>query len=142
MPDTQTSIVPTTNKPILAIDFDGVIHSYEKGWHGGGIYGHVTEGFWEWAEQAVGCFRLVVFSSRSATDEGRLTMETWLTDEFVKWCDRVDRVPALNLTFAVHKPPAFLTIDDRCIRFRGDWNAWELTPDAMVHFKPWMRQDA
>lgn len=138
MSTVKTTITPTTNRRILALDFDGVVHSYEKGWQGGGIYGHVTDGFFEWAEIAAQDFQLVIYSSRSSTAEGRATMERWLTDEFANWCERNDRVPLLGLTFAEHKPPAFLTIDDRAICFRGNWNAWELKPDVIDMFRPWM----
>ena len=38
--------------PILCLDFDGVIHDYRQGWKGGALYGHVTAGFYAWAEDA------------------------------------------------------------------------------------------
>jgi len=32
---------------------------------------------------------------------------------------------------------AWLTIDDRCIPFHGNWNDPFLTPGEMLAFKPW-----
>jgi hypothetical protein len=47
-----------------------------------------------------------------------------------------------GLEFANEKPPSFITIDDRCIRFDGNWHAPELSPPLLRKFKPWMMRDA
>jgi hypothetical protein len=117
-----------TGLPILCLDFDGVIHDYRHGWQGGEIYGDVTPGFWEWALAAEKYFRLVVYSSRSKN--GVDAMHDWLVAR--GWPD------AVKLEFASEKPPAFLTIDDRAITFKGVWNIPALDPAALRDFKPWM----
>lgn len=119
------------NKPILCIDFDGVIHSYERGWQDGVIYGTVTPGFFEWAKEAAKHFRLVIYSSRSGTPEGIAAMRSWLATQ--AQLAGLYFVP--DFEFAHEKPPAFLTIDDRAIQFQGDWTA--LPPHELRAFKPW-----
>ncbi len=119
-------------KPTICIDFDGVIHSYERGWQDGEIYGTVVAGFFEWAERAQRRFRLVIYSSRSATDEGRAAMGAWLARQLRWWTG-----DPLEFTMSAEKPAAFLTIDDRAVQFRGDWSAWWLDPEQLLEFKPW-----
>jgi len=123
------------NKPILCIDFDGVIHDYREGWKGGVIYGKVVDGFFEWAEKAQKEFRLVVYSSRSKTKEGRDEMEKWIAKHYRIW--KNDNETVLQLEFSHEKPPAFLTIDDRAIQFKGNWSAEELNPMTLRAFKTW-----
>lgn len=131
----------TPRKPILCIDFDGVIHSYERGWQGGEIYGTVTPGFFEWASHAKAFFQLVVYSSRSKTAEGRTQMWHWLKHQWGLWAHaegrqlRDEDIRYSDFEFAHEKPPAFLTIDDRAIQFDGDWS--KLSPPALHAFKPW-----
>jgi hypothetical protein len=125
-------------KPTICLDFDGVIHSYEKGWQNGVIYGSVTDGFFEWAEQAAKLFKLVIYSSRSSTEEGQLAMASWLIDQRRKWRDKGgmhETDAPLGFEFADKKPAAWLTIDDRCVRFEGSWD--RLHPGALRDFKPW-----
>lgn len=129
-------------KPIICIDFDGVIHSYENGWQDGVIYGTVVPGFFEWAVAAKDKFTLMVYSSRSKDHMQLVKMQRWLED---RWCDHNPRLTYEEawasfqhvMTFAHEKPPAFLTIDDRCMQFRGDWTAWWLAPDQLAKFQPW-----
>jgi hypothetical protein len=127
-------------KPTLCIDFDGVIHSYEKGWQDGVIYGEVVPGFFEWVECVRDQFKLVIYSSRSKSDEGVTAMGIWLHEERNKWIKSGGKrhpTEPLEIEFAHEKPAAWLTIDDRAICFRGDWSADNLDPVAMRSFKPW-----
>lgn len=137
----EKSAEPTarSDKPILCIDFDGVIHSYERGWQNGEIYGTVTPGFFEWAEKAARLFKLVIYSSRSKTEAGQLAMSVWLVEQRKKWRDsggKSETNEPVSFEFADEKPPAFLTIDDRAIKFEGRWG-W-LDPEQLREFKPWM----
>ena len=127
-------------KPTICIDFDGVIHSYEKGWQGGVIYGDVVPGFFEWAQSATQFFEIVIYSSRSSSDTGRSDMMIWLEDKLRKWNEIQEENLRLEpgiFSYPRYKPAAWLTIDDRAICFRGDWSAPELSPDSMRAFKPW-----
>ena len=127
-------------KPTICIDFDGVIHSYERGWQDGVIYGSVVPGFFEWVERVRYRFNLIVYSSRSKSDDGVMAMGLWLHEQRNQWIkDGGQRDPGepLTMEFAHEKPAAWLTIDDRAICFTGDWSAAELSADALRSFKPW-----
>ena len=126
------------NKPILCLDFDGVIHSYERGWQNGAIYGTTTPGFWEWLEEANEFFKIVVYSSRSATPQGIHDMQMWLYREWRRWRENGGKTvytDPVELEFADKKPSAFLTIDDRGITFKGNWTDFD--PQTLRDFKPW-----
>lgn len=127
--------------PILSLDFDGVIHDYQKGWQGGAIYGQATQGFFEWALQAATKFTLVIHSSRAQTKEG--------ADAILEWLERqadaqgyAGKVLLPLFVVQAEKPPALLTIDDRCLRFDGDWGDPRFDPEELRKFKPWMNWSA
>ncbi|TXH52853.1 MAG: hypothetical protein E6Q97_14630 [Desulfurellales bacterium] len=127
---------PFPKKPILCLDFDGVIHRYSKGWQNGVIYDDAVPGFFEFAEAAAEHFHLVIYSSRSKTEEGQIEMALWMTAQRKKWREaggKPKRSEPLSFEYADEKPPAFLTIDDRAVQFNGTW------PDvsALKNFKPW-----
>ena len=128
------------SKPILCIDFDGVVHRYSKGWQDGAIYDPPTKGFFVWAARAKDHFKLVIYSSRSKTVEGRAAMQEWLVAHLFKW--RVETRPLndvslVDFEFAHEKPVAFLTIDDRAVRFDGSWDDVAVDPGRLAAFKPW-----
>lgn len=128
-------------KPIICLDFDGVIHDYKNGWEGDEVTigGDVTPGFFQWAHEARKHFKLVVYSSRSKTIAGQQAMAHWLSRQMGKHGIPLvgDHLSMSDFQFAAEKPPAFLTIDDRAIRFTGLWNEPYLRPEALASFRPW-----
>lgn len=132
------------SKPILCVDFDGVIHSYRTPWQGiDQIPDPPVLGALPWLWKATQWFTVVIYSSRSKSMEGTAAMMRWL----LEWSERelgpahpMSR-PSLDgypIKFAHEKPAAFLTIDDRAIEFNGDWSV--LDPAALRNFKPWQQR--
>lgn len=128
------------NKPLLCLDFDGVIHSYVSGWKGADTIPDPPVPYaLEWVYDALDHFRIAIYSSRSGQPGGIPAMQLWLrtwainllgegrfeNDPMLCWLDQIE--------WPTEKPPAFLTIDDRAITFDGTW------PDikALLTFKPW-----
>lgn len=130
-------------KPILCIDFDGVIHDYREGWQDGVIYGDVTPGFFRWAGEAAQWFKLVIYSSRSKDAAQLEDMREWLR---VQWHDAgrpswtCSNDMLSDFEFSGVKPPAFLTIDDRCVRFNGRWDDAQFRPENLAAYKTWSQR--
>lgn len=136
-------------KPILCLDFDGVIHSYKSGWKGADVIPDPpVDGFFEWAIEARTCFTLVIFSSRfSGTEDGvdgARAAKNWFHGHLLQWLDAnpdqrgkilTDGAGPLNPAFSATKPPAFLTIDDRAWCFDGTWP----DPAELLRFKTWQQ---
>jgi hypothetical protein len=136
-------MIDKQDRPILLLDFDGTVHRYSWGWRNGDIYDPIVPGFFEWAQKAKNYFRLVIYSSR--TKDGTAHMETWLRNQWYAWVPEgfvvEGTIMPTDFEFAHEKPPAFLTIDDRAIQFRGDWSSWWLEPEHLRQFKPWNQGD-
>lgn len=98
-------------KQTLAIDFDGVIHKYSKGWQGGVIYDDPIDGAIESIFQLMERYEVVIFTSRD--DLNAVSM--WLESKF-NFESRGRQAPKITN----QKPIAVAYIDDRGIRFT-DW---------------------
>lgn len=136
--DKAREIEPKTwpaGKPILALDFDGVMHRYSQGWQDGTIYDVATPGLFNFLDRAVEDFHVVVYSSRSGSRQGISAMVEWLTDRQKEWMAMGGKLKskALPIEFCDEKPPAWLTLDDRALTFSGTWPSNE----EMMAFKPW-----
>lgn len=115
-------------RPILCLDFDGVLHSYSSGWQGADvILDPPVDSAQEFVRQASKPFHVVVFSSRSNQPGGIDAMRTWCAKH---------GFPVDKMTFATEKPPATVSIDDRAITFTGKWPS---VSDLMA-FTPWNKE--
>lgn len=131
-------------KLALCIDFDGVIHEYTSPWIAAHVISdNVVPGFFEWADEAAQHFTLVIYSARSSDPVARRAIAEWLAVQRNKWESSGGRSPTgipATFQFADKKPKAFLYIDDRALRFDGDWS--KLPVDSLRRFKPWNRKEA
>lgn len=153
-----------SKKPILCLDFDGVIHSYTSGWQGADVIPDPpVPGALEFIVKALERFEVHIFSSRSNQPGGQRAMQKYLLqhyrqlalnrEETPDWLQRyIERyecswdAAVIQATLALtcndigwptEKPPAFLTIDDRAITFDGTWP----NLDELASFKPWNKRE-
>jgi len=120
---------PNENKPILCVDFDGVLHRYDSGWKGATIIpDQPVEGAMTFLRKMCGSFNVNIYSSRSHYEGGVEAMKAWITKHS-------DEALAAKLFFPKFKPPAKVTLDDRCMIFNGpdDWP----TVEELLEFEPW-----
>ena len=151
-------------KPILCLDFDGVLHLYSSGWQGArNIPDPPVAGAIDFLFRASKHFQIAILSSRSRYFGGRRAMKRWLREwitegllrdspksgvEYVEnyqagtwepWDVSVrdaTRKFVRSIDFPKHKPPAKITLDDRALRFMGDWPSIA----ELQAFKPWNKE--
>lgn len=151
-------------KPILVLDFDGVIHSYTSGWKGAAVIPDPpVPGALKFIVAALETFEVHILSSRSHQWGGKRAMKRWLRGHLIElgmgqgpipgwWSDKIAeqsnmepwehevRRAADVIVSAIHwpwfKPPATVTIDDRALTFTGAWPSVE----ELKAFKPWFKR--
>ena len=129
-------------KPILCLDWDGVIHAYTSGWKGAEVIPDPpVDGAMKFIWDAAESFRIAIFSTRSTVDGGIPAMEVYLRHHFNKfWGNHATQVEINEkldqIEWPTKKPPAFLTIDDRAICFDGTWPQIE----DLKAFTPWNKK--
>ena len=82
------------NKPILCLDFDGVIHSYTSGWKGARIIlDPPVPGALDFILAAQAQFTVAILSSRSHQWGGRRAMKQWMREHVARRMRQYDLLP-------------------------------------------------
>lgn len=118
-----------THRYTIAVDFDGVLHSYTSPW----VAPHVipdppVPGAMDWLSNIQLHFDVVIFTTRGRTWRGRRAVRRWLLRECGHSFKVTDR-----------KPAALVYIDDRAWRFHGAG----FPSRGEIHLaRPWNKQRA
>lgn len=122
-----------STKPILCLDFDGVIHRYDSGWKGATVIpDEPVEGVITFLRAASVHWQVAIYSSRSGQEGGIEAMRNWLA----RYMQGDDRSVFDAILWPNSKPPAVLTLDDRAMTFTGTWP----DPVKLLSFRPWNKQ--
>jgi len=109
------------SKPVIAIDFDGVIHKYSKGYGDGSLYDKPMEGVSEALKQLSKQYDIVIFTTRENTGiPPEMGIEK---DENTVWGWLIKNKLDNYIYDITNKKPveAKLFIDDRALEFKN-WN--------------------
>lgn len=129
----------------VAVDFDGVLHSYERGWADGSIYGDWKPGAVAALSQLTQQYAVFIHTTRNPKQVARWIERTSgyafeCTTRLPRtWWGR--RKPFWNtqglLLVTDRKLPAIAYIDDRAIRFEDWWQSLRA-----LGIEPLQRQEA
>lgn len=125
-------------KPILCLDFDGVVHSYTSGWKGADVIPDPpVDGAIAFMLGALRDFDVTIFSSRSGQRGGIDAMKRWLKEHAGQtWHETPDGPGLESIRFPVDKPSAMISIDDRALTFEGTWPSIQ----TLKEFQPWNKR--
>ena len=115
---------------LIAIDFDGVIHSYTSKWvNESHIPDPPVSGALEFIRDLMdNGLQVAIFSTRNSSPFAIAAMKNWLTT------NGMDAEHVFKIQFPIQKPPlASLFIDDRGFHFQGEFPSVEYCKS----FKPW-----
>jgi len=143
----------------IAIDFDGVIHAYSKGWQDGSCYDVPITGVFEAIDNlfATG-YNVFILSTRNSRQIKRWIKEHAYDSDYTyngmggdpddfrypKYSFTVEVIPFWKkfwnkknvLGITRRKLPAHCYVDDRAVRFDGNW---ETAQNNIQFFRTWQQ---
>ena len=112
--DYQKLVLEDETKTI-AIDFDGVIHSFEFGFHDGTIYGTPLPGSLESIKKIAEKYKIVIYTAKAKKDRPLINGKTG-TELVWEWLKKY-KIDTLITDVTAEKPRAVCYIDDKAIQF-------------------------
>jgi len=105
----------------IAIDFDGVIHNFDKGYHDGTCYGDPISGSLEAIQKLSTQYNIIIFTAKAKPNRPLVNGKTG-TQLVSEWLNKHDVLHCIS-EITSEKPRAILYIDDNGYRF----NNWDNT---------------
>ena len=101
----------------LSIDFDGVIHNFDKGYFDGTCYGGPLPGALEALRTLSNKYRIIIFTAKAKPSRPLVNGMTGI-ELVADWLER-HGVRDCVAEITAEKPRAFLYIDDNAYRFNN-----------------------
>jgi len=99
----------------IAIDFDGVIHTFDRGFHDGTCYGNPIKGVEDALKKISEKFNIIIFSSKVKPDRPLINNKTGM--ELVsEWLEK-HNLKKYVTEITCEKPRAKYYIDDKAVEF-------------------------
>jgi hypothetical protein len=112
----------------IAIDFDGVIHTFDKGFYDGTCYGDPLPGSLEAIKKLSEKYNIIIFTAKAKPSRPLVNGKTG-TELVVEWLTKHD-VMQYVVEVTSEKPRAQLYIDDKGYHFKN-WG------DTMKYLEGW-----
>jgi ribonucleotide monophosphatase NagD (HAD superfamily) len=106
-----------TEKNNLAIDFDGVIHNFNKGYHDGTCYGDPIEGSLSALKELSKKYNIIIFTAKAKPNRPLVNGKTG-TELVSEWLEKYGVLDCVS-EITSEKPRAMLYIDDNAYRFEN-----------------------
>ena len=113
------NLINSEESNIIAIDFDGVIHSFELGFHDGTIYGAPVEGSIEAIKKIAKKYTIIIYTAKAKKDRPLIDGKTG-TELVWEWL-REYQLDSYIKEVTAEKPRCVCYIDDKAIQFIN-WN--------------------
>ena len=101
----------------LAIDFDGVIHTFDKGWFDGTCYGEPIEGSIKAIKQLSQKYNIIIFTGKALPDRPLVNGKTG-KQLVIEWLEKYNLMKVID-DVTYYKPRAEYYIDDKGIFFNS-----------------------
>lgn len=113
--------MPERKRYTIAVDFDGVIHSYVTPWIAAFVIPDApVPGAMLWLYTMIQKFEVNIFTTRGKSWRGRRTVREWLKRYAGgMWNGHDDARGLKNVRITATKEPALIYLDDRAVRFDG-----------------------
>lgn len=105
----------------IAIDFDGVIHNFDKGYYDGTCYGEPIPGAIDAIKHLSKDYKIIIFTAKAKPDRPLVNGKTG-TELVKEWLEKYELLNYIS-EITAEKPRAKIYIDDNGYRF----SEWEKT---------------
>jgi hypothetical protein len=109
------------SKIVISIDFDGVLHNDNLGFHDGTIYGDPIDGALEFIEKLSNQYKIIIYTCKANPNRPLVNGKSGI-DLIWEWLEN-HKIKQYIYDVTFQKPHAIAYVDDKAIRFEN----WQQT---------------